>query len=100
MAKAHDNRIETRVNVILLLLTGWMGAGVISIWAMVLRKEPTPGIGNTDMAIGWQAIGAILGFAVWGIALGLPKTNGIRRMSLVPLGLSLAAIALVLLLAG
>ena len=57
----------------------------MTVWAWLLRTEPDPGLSNVRMSLGWQAIAGLLAFAIWGVGWGLPKSNGIRRMSSVPL---------------
>jgi len=90
MTNADKNGVnETRINVILVLLALWMGAWLISLWAFFLRSAPEPGLGNLEMAAGWQGVAAMLAVAIFGVGFALPKTNGIRRVSAVPLGMSL-----------
>ena len=85
MSKRPDNRFEFRANVILFLLTMWLGAELVSGWALFLRRSQQQGIGNLETALGWQGVASMLAFGIWAVALGLPRSNGIRRSSPLPL---------------
>lgn len=89
MAKARKDVSEFRVNVILVLFALWMGGWLISLWAFFLRVAPQPGLANLEMAAGWQGVTAMIAVAIFGTGYGLPKDNGIRRVSAVPLGMAL-----------
>ncbi len=95
MARRAKQQIsEARINAILVLFAAWMGAGLIAAWSWFLRSAPEPGLTNGEMAMGWLGIAGILGFAIWAIGFGLPKANGIRRTSPVPIVVTLIAVIL------
>ena len=89
MGREKKPSVEGRLNAILALLTLWMGAWVISLWAWLLRNPPQIGLGNTEMALGWQAIAGLFAFAIWAIGYGLPRDHGVRHLSAIPIGMSL-----------
>lgn len=95
MSKREDRRLAVRINAILVLMALWMAACLVAAWAMLFRIAPAVGFGNRETALGWLGIAGILAFAIWGIGFGLPKDNGIRRMSPAPLGLCAAIVVLV-----
>ncbi len=96
MAKPANQPIEARINAILVLLAMWMGAWVIVVWANYWRAAPETGMTNPYLSLGWQGIAAILAFSIWGVGFGLPRGNGIRRMSAAPLAISFGIGLLVL----
>ena len=89
MSKGSERAVERRINAILWLLAVWMGAWGVSLWAFFLRTAPVPGIGNLEVALGWQGIAGLLAIAVFGIGFGLPDGHGVRRVAAVPLGMAL-----------
>ena len=89
-AKSKNPPIEAKLNAILALLALWMGAWLISVWAFFLRTAPEVGLSNLQMALGWQGVAGLLAFAIAGIGFGLPEGHGVRRMSTVPLGMTIA----------
>ena len=94
--RAKEQISEARINAILVLFAAWMGACLISAWSWFMRTAPEPGLSNGDMAMGWLGVAGILAFAVWALGFGLPKTNGIRKTSPVPLILTLIVVILAL----
>jgi len=92
--RGQQQNTERRINAILVLLAGWMGACLVSAWAWFVREPQLPGLSNGQTALGWQGVAGMLGFAVWAIGLGLPKDNGIRKMSPVALILTLLVVVL------
>ena len=89
MSKGSERAVERRINAILGLMAVWMGAWGVSLWAFFVRAAPVPGIGNLEVALGWQGIAGLLALAVFGIGFGLPERHGVRRVSAVPLGMAL-----------
>jgi hypothetical protein len=94
MSKARKEVSEFRINVILVLFTLWMGGWLISLWAYFLRVAPQPGLTNLEMAAGWQGVVAMIAVAIFGTGYTLPKENGIRRVSAVPMGMALFMVVL------
>jgi hypothetical protein len=46
------------------------------------------------MAAGWQGVVAMIAVAIFGTGYTLPKENGIRRVSAVPMGMALFMVVL------
>ena len=96
MGRANKHNIEARINLVLGLMALWMGAWLISLWAWILREEPSQGISNLQTALGWQGIAGMIAFAIWAVGFGLPSENGVKRLSAVPLGMSAFVCGLVI----
>lgn len=79
---------------ILVLMALWMGAMAISLWAFFLRDAPPIGLDNLQLGLGWQGVGGLLAFTIWGLSYGLPVGHGVRRVAFLPLGIALGVAGL------
>ncbi len=91
---------DTRRLALMALLALWVAAWGLSV--MQLLAEPTGdgftrGMNRMSGFLGWQGVAGMIALSLWGVGRGFAKPSGIRRVSAVPLGLTLV---LLLALAG
>ncbi len=94
---------ETRKFALMVLLALWVAAWGYSL--VPLFSEPE-GVGGDPVVeafarglnrmkgfLGWQGIAGMIALALWGVGRGLPKGSGARRISAVPLGITVAVLS-------
>lgn len=95
----NERRDETRTLLLMVLLALWLGAWGYSVYYLLTTAPEgssfTRGMNRISGFLGWQGVAAMLAFACWGIGWSFPKGTGIRRVSMVPMGMALALILVV-----
>jgi len=94
-----DEDSQTRQFWLMVFLAIWVGAFGYSFTFLMIEPTGsgfTRGMNRTAGFFGWQGIAAMLAFALWAIGRSFPKRSGVRRISAVPLGMTLALILILL----
>ncbi len=95
-----ETRDDSRVFMLMALFAMWAAAWGYSLVPLIAEPAEARSAGGLDRLtgfLGWQGIAGMIALALWGMARGLPRRSGIRRISVLPLGM---AFALVLALIG
>lgn len=91
-----DDGQDTRALLLMVLLALWAAAFGYSVY-FFLTAAPTGdgftrGLNRISGFLGWQGIAGMFAIACFGIGRSVPRTSGIRRVSVVPLALVLVLI--------
>ena len=90
MAEARD---DARTFMLMVLLAFWAAAwgySLVPLFSAGTGDDQTGGLVRLRGFLGWQGIAGMFALALWGVGRGFPKRSGVRRISLVPLGMALA----------
>ena len=82
--------------ILMVLLALWVaawGLSVAQLFAAPTGDGFTRGMNRMSGFLGWQGVAGMIALALWGVGRGLPKGSGARRISAVPLGMTLAVLA-------
>lgn len=88
-----ETRDDARTFMLMVLLAFWAAAwgySLVPLLSAGAGDDQTGGLVRLGGFLGWQGIAGMFALALWGLGRGFPKRSGVRRISLVPLGMALA----------
>jgi hypothetical protein len=88
----NENNQERRILVLMVLFALWVSALGFSFYIYFTTPDKVaatvPGLSRTIGLIGWQGVAGMFAIGCWGVGWSFPRGSGIRRMSVLPLSIT------------